>query len=152
MIKNLNKKTIVIIAAALIVISGITGFLVGKNTAKPKFNKNQIGLNGQFPGNNFSGGSRMTRGGNFGSTGMFQGEVLSKDASGITLKLNDGDSKVIIVPESANVYKMGKAAINDIEVGQSVSISGKQNEDGSVECRSIQIQEGTPANQAPIAQ
>ena len=151
MIKNLNKKTIVIIAAALIVVSGITGFLIGKNTAKPKFNKNQIGLNGQFPGNNL-GGSRITRGGNFGGTGMFQGEVLSKDASGITLKLNDGGSKVIIVPESANVYKMGKAAINDIEVGQSVSISGKQNEDGSVECRSIQIQEKAPANQAPAVQ
>lgn len=92
---------------------------------------------------NYQGGQRGTGGGGrnglASGNGFTGGEILSKDANGITIKLRDGSSKIVLVSGSTPVMKAAQGSIADLNVGEQVTITGTQNSDGSITAQSVQI-------------
>ncbi len=122
-----NKKISVIVAA--LVVLGIVfygGVKYGESNAQT-----QTSMQSKFGG---KGGQRMTRSG-----GINQGQVLTEDDQSITIKLQDGGSKIIFLTDSTPIMKSVPGAREDIATGTDVMVIGNQNSDGSVSAQSIQI-------------
>lgn len=73
--------------------------------------------------------------------GMTSGEITSKDDESLTIKTSDGSSKIIIVAESTNYQETVKAALSDLAVGDSVTVLGSSNSDGSITAQTVTIGE-----------
>jgi hypothetical protein len=122
-----------------IVLIGATfygGMVYGKSTASAR---------GQF--RNGMMGGRFGGGGMRGMNGGFAaGEILSKDATSLTIKMPDGSTKIIVISQSVQVSKMAPGSLDDLTVGTNVLVTGTPNSDGSLTGQTIQIRPaGSPA-------
>ena len=72
-----------------------------------------------------------------GGAGNVFGEVLSKDATSITVKLANGGSKIIFVASSTAVQKTSAGTIDDIVIGSQITANGQVNADGSINATTI---------------
>lgn len=98
---------------------------------------------------NFNGQSGMVRGGNRGGVGQVAGarsgfrpivgEILSSDDKSITVKLNDGSSKIVLLSDKTSINKAEVATSSDLKTGEKVSVFGQTNTDGSVTAQNIQL-------------
>lgn len=79
-------------------------------------------------------GGQVVRGG-----GMTQGEVLSVDDTGITVKGRDGGSKIIIMSTSTKIFKSVDTAKSDLKQGTNVMVAGTANPDGSISASSVSV-------------
>jgi hypothetical protein len=79
-------------------------------------------------------GQRQRTGQNF-----VLGQVISKDEKSLTIKLADGSTKIVFLSQSTQITKATEGSIEDIEIGKEISVTGTQNEDGSLTARTIQI-------------
>lgn len=126
-----NTKIIISLLIAIIFFAG--GVAYGKTSFKrgmmggAQFGAARIGLNGQSA-------QRGIRGGN-----AVSGEVLSKDATSVTVKLANGGSKIILTASSTAVLKTSQGSIDDLATGAFITVIGTQNADGSVTAQSIQL-------------
>ncbi len=134
----MNNKTALIIIA--IVIAGITfwsGVQFGKNqtSAKTRTSGAQFFGSGINSGN--TTGTRNFRGsvgGNF-----ISGEIISKDNQSVTIKLQDGSTKIVFYSGNTVIQKTIAGSNNDLSVNTAVTITGTTNSDGSFSANSIQI-------------
>jgi hypothetical protein len=130
--KNIS---IVISVIVLVVVAGgsfYSGMMYGKSQS-PK-----AGING----GNFQ--TRVNRGGANGSN-FISGDIISKDANSVTLKLsNNTGSKIIFYSGITQINKQAVGTSDDLMAGTSVSVTGTTNTDGSITAQSIQIR---PAGQ-----
>ena len=146
------KKQIVIFVVILLV-SMAGSFFLGAAYSNSK-TKNS------FPGSIQSGmlgsGYGFNRGSTNGKNGIniANGEVLSKDDSSITLKDRNGGSKIILFSSSTTILKSTEGVIDDVKTGDSITVTGKTNSDGSVTAESIQIRDQIipQQNQEPVEQ
>lgn len=129
------KKNIVIAVGAALVAGAAFygGMLYGKGN-QPARDRSGSGPAGQFAGRAGAGAGSGLRGG-----GFVAGEVLSKDDSGITIKMSDGNTKIVLVGGSTHVFKSAEGSSDDLVIGASVMVSGKANGDGSITAESVQI-------------
>lgn len=153
----MNKLIAIVIATAVVVGGG--AFFGGMKYAQSKsprdqFSRGDFGANvggtaGQNHGDSFRGGTGGN--GQRGSRGGFTaGEIISKDDKSITVKLQDGGSKIIFYSDATEVGKFVSGSMSDLEIGKSIVANGTPNSDGSITAQSIQLRTlNTPDHTPP---
>ncbi len=140
----MNSKIIGSVVIVLIIAGGsfYGGMAYAKNNSTVSFRSGSS--NGQL-----TAGLGNRTGGSFGRTngGFVAGEILSKDATSITVKMQDGSTKIVLVSKSTQVQKSISGTLEDLSIGTNVTVTGSANNDGSVTAQSVQIR---PAGVTPI--
>ena len=125
----MQNKTILIGATALII--GVAGGFVGgikyQESKRPSFGR-QSGIGGGRNGGQTRGGFRPV-----------VGEILNNDDTSITVKLQDGSGKIVLVSDKTEINKADKASKDELKMGVRVAVFGTDNSDGSVTAQSIQL-------------
>ncbi len=127
--KNANIITILVLIIGL----GV-GFFGGM-----KYEQSQVSKQGFAEGNsarrNFQG--RMGQGNQPGRAVV--GQILNQDDKSIIVKLADGSSKIVLLPDAATVSKTESGSKSDLKVGENVAVFGSNNADGSMIAQNIQL-------------
>ena len=125
-----NNTILIAIIAALVFGGG--GFFAGMKYQDSNLAKNS--------------GREFNRAGNRGQFGQrggmgrpVAGEILSSDDKSITVKLQDGSSKIVLFSDKTQINKAAVAAETDLKVGEKVAVFGSENSDGSVTAQNIQL-------------
>ena len=132
----MKNNLIKIIAIAVVV--GLLGFYAGM-----QYQKSQRGnfLVGSRNGATGQQGTIGKQGNNIG--GPVNGEITSFDATTITVKTKDGNSKVIVYSDSTKVNKTSEGSKSDLKVGEEVMIIGTTSSDGTVTAQTISLGSGS---------
>lgn len=147
----MNKKNIIIGVILVVLIGGGT-FYGGMQYGTSKTKAAQAASRGNFSGG--AGGQRGPQGGQTGGQrangggGFINGDIISKDDTSITVKSQDGSSKIIFFSDSTMIGKAAAGSVSDLNVGEQVMVNGKANSDGTIAAQNIQIRP-TTANNAP---
>lgn len=123
-----------------VLVIGAGSFMGGMKYGQAKGGMRNVQAFGQMRGGQMGDAMNRRAGGLVG--GMLNGvngEVLSKDASSLTVKLRDGGSKQVLFSSSTQVSMMASGTIMDVNTGSNVFVSGKTNQDGSVTAETIQL-------------
>ncbi len=137
------KKIIPIVLGFIIVAGG--AFYAGM-----RYDQSKNASARQARGQQFGGGAGA-RGGVRGAGangGFVSGDILSKDDTSITVALRDGGSKIVFLSGTTQVMKTGTGSLQDLTIGEQVTVMGSANADGSVNAESVQIR---PMEQKPVA-
>jgi hypothetical protein len=129
------KNNIAVIAILALLVGGAAGFFGGmqyQKSQRPSFG--QFAGAGGFGTRGTSGAAGARRNGN-GAVGT----ILSVDANSMTVKLNDGSSKIVLLTGTTSINKAATATAADLTVGETVSAFGTTNTDGSVTATNVQI-------------
>lgn len=118
-----------------IILVGAGAFLGGmqyqKHQIATQFSQNSNGRFTTFRRNGGGGGS---------SNGApVSGIVSSVDPTGITVKLNDGSSKVVLLTDGTSITEATESSKQAIQSGNRVLVLGTTNSDGSVTAQSVQL-------------
>jgi len=130
------KNTIISVVLAAIVF-GVAGFYAGSKYSAINSNNRSAG---NFAGQAGAGGVRGGRGGTGG--GFTAGEIISIGDQSLTIKLPDGGSKIIFFTAETPIMKAAEGSKSDLKSGETVTVTGTANQDGSVTASSIQIRPG----------
>ena len=137
------KNNLVVTIIVAVVVAGLAFF------GGMQYQKSQV--------SNFAGGQEGFRqraaGQGQGGQAAFRpvrGNILSIDSTGMTVKLQDGSSKIIILSGSTTYMKEASATKDDVKTGNTVMVTGTNNSDGSVTAQSVQI--NPPALRTPTSQ
>jgi hypothetical protein len=124
---NRRNISITIVIAALVAAGAFFGGM--------KYAQSQR-IVGAAAGRQFRNGIRPvdTQGGR-----PVMGEILSQDDKSMTVKLQDGSTKIIILSESTAINKATEGSKQDLTTGARVFVTGKTNSDGSVTAQNIQL-------------
>ncbi|MFZ2024878.1 MAG: DUF5666 domain-containing protein [Microgenomates group bacterium] len=141
-----SKKNPTIVLGIIAIACAALGFFGGmkyQQTKSPSFARG--GLNNMQGGmqNNSqakqTGTTKNTNGIGKSFGGMQIGTIASMDETSLTVKLQDGSSKIVILSGTTTYKTMTDASKSDINVGDTIAISGSTNTDGSVSAQSIQL-------------
>jgi hypothetical protein len=146
-------------AAIAIVTVGCLSFYGGmkyQQTKRPSFtNSFANGQQGRNDGRNMTGAGQQFQGnGNRGDMMGFRpvsGEIISADKNSVTVKLDDGSSKIIIISDTTTINKASQATKDELVTGEKIAVFGQQNSDGSVTANTIQMNPiQTPVISQPV--
>ncbi len=131
----IKKNVIFAVVGVILFISGFYSGTKFVDSKQPNFVDKNI-MSGQFNTQNNALGSKTNALG-----GGVNGEILLKDENTITLKLRDGNSKIIFYSEKTTISKMASSTSEGLMVGDQATISGSSNSDGSINADSIQVRQ-----------
>jgi hypothetical protein len=135
----MNKNIIIGAIVGILVIGGGSFYAGTKYSGGSNSGRPIMGQDGQFRmsqnGQGF-GGARMGQG--MGGS-ITAGVILSKDAASITVKLQDGGSKIVFLTASTTITKSSVGSVNDLAVSENVIVNGAANSDESINAESIQL-------------
>jgi len=155
----MNKLIAIIIATAVVVGGG--AFFGGMKYAESKSPRGRVSqadfqnLQNLSPeerqqrlqelGANAGAGFRGGAGsGQRGGGGFTAGEIIAKDDKSVTVKLQDGGSKIVFLSDSTEITKSAAGVLSDLEIGKNISVNGTANSDGSVTAQTIQLRPANP--------
>ncbi|MFH1990450.1 MAG: hypothetical protein ABIJ19_01165 [Patescibacteria group bacterium] len=133
----MNKLITIVIAVAVVVGGG--AFYGGMKYAQSKAPQGRLSQADFQNLQNLSGGFREGRTGGQAGGGFTSGEIIAKDDKSVTVKLQDGGSKIVFLSDSTEITKSASGNINDLEIGKGISVNGTTNSDGSVTAQTIQL-------------
>jgi hypothetical protein len=142
------KKLLFSVLMTAVVIGGgafYGGMKYGQSKGPVGFGNLSAEQRRQFQQAGANMGGAMAGRGQKGS-GFANGEIISKDDKSVTVKLQDGGSKIVFFSGSTEVGKFANGTSADLSVGEAVTVSGDANQDGSITAKSIQIR---PAGSLP---
>ncbi len=130
-----NQSMIIVVVAVIVAGAAFFGGM--------KYQQSQAGSSANFA----NGGGQSPQGGTggrFGRNGAnglrpVVGQILSMDANSITVKLQDGSSKIVILSDSTRIEKTSPALKTDLTNGATVSAFGTANSDGSITAQNVQL-------------
>jgi hypothetical protein len=125
----MNKNIVIMVIIA--VVFGAGGFGIGVKYQESKRIASFRQFNGNVQGLR-TGGSRQ-------AFRPVNGEIIGSDEKSITVKLQDGSSKIVLLAESTQFLKSQSGSKEDLRVGEKVMVVGSDNTDGSVTAQNIQI-------------
>lgn len=141
----MNKKNLLVCAIIIILVGG-GAFYGGMQYGVSKTKAVQAASRGNFGGGTGgNGGQRGAQGVQNGGqragggTGFINGAIISKDDTSITVKAQDGSSKIIFFSNSTTIGKTAAGSISDLNADEQVIVNGKANSDGSITAQNIQI-------------
>jgi len=153
----MKNKKIVGLVIAFIVVAGISfyaGSKFGGNSNPAPMAQNGNGFARAGGATNGAGTQRGARAGG----GFVSGQIVSKDATSITVQLNavgsqngtantqtQEGSKIVFYTNGTAIMETTDGTVDDLAVGKNISVTGTANPDGSVNAQSIQIRPAAPA-------
>jgi len=149
MSKVVNTVIVVVVALILMVGSFYGGTLYGKQQAQADLPQAfrermaQMGA-GQVPGQGGQEGGNFQPGqGGFGRLGgqgggLF-GQIQAIDGDSLLVTGFDGQEVRVLLTDTTLIEKYASVTAVDLEPGEQVTVSGSENEDGSITARSVQV-------------
>lgn len=137
-------------SAAAVSMNFPEGFQAGDGAALPGDGTRPVGGRGQ-------GGAFAAPAGDLPG-GMTFGEIESIDGNTLTLTTQAGGTVTVQVTDTTLIEKNASVDVADLAVGESVIVSGSDNDDGSITARSVQVSPagrmmgGRPPGDAPSNQ
>jgi len=130
----MNKNMMVLLTVILIVVAAAGGFYAGLQYQKSQGAQfaGRSGANGQGFGGRFGGAN----GANFSPV---RGQILSISDNSITVKQQDGTTKIVVVSSTTAFANTQKAEKTDLKTGDNVMVEGTTNSDGSVTASNVSI-------------
>ena len=116
-------KNNLLITIIIAVVFGAVGFYAGM-----KYQQSQRARM-------FGAGQRQSR------TGFrpVNGEIIGVDDKSITVKAQDGSSKIVFISDTTAITRSAEGSVADLKEGQTVGVFGIENADGSITAQSIQL-------------
>ena len=130
----MKNNTVIVIITVLVIGAGT--FFAGMKYQESR----RSAIRGQF-GGNFAGrfGGQNQGAGNRSGFRPVAGEIINADDKSITVKLQDGSSKIILLSDKTEINKSEKASNTDLKAGVQVAVFGNENSDGSLTAQNIQL-------------
>lgn len=76
------------------------------------------------------------------------GQIIGKDSQSITVKQQDGSTKIVYISQTTTVLNTTASSLDDLTVGKQVSANGTANSDGSIAATNVQVRP-TPISPTP---
>ncbi len=127
------KKNDILIMLAVAVVFGLGGFFGGKQYQKS--HQPAFGFGQRLAGQTI--GSTAPRNGNFQRP--VSGEIISQDDKSVTVKMQDGSTKIVIVSDKTAINKATEGTKADLKTGEQITVMGTANSDGSLAAQTISI-------------
>ena len=127
------KKNSMIITIILVIAVGAGAFFAGM---KYQQSKRQASFSGQFGQGQ---GQRTGMGANRMGFRPVNGDIISSDDKSITVKLQDGSSRIVLLSDKTVYFKSSTGLKSDLKIGDKVAAFGTENSDGSVTAQNIQL-------------
>lgn len=121
----------VLFTVLLVIVVGGGAFFGGMKYQQSK----RTALTRQFNGQQ---GTRGIQGARNGFRPV-SGEIIGSDDKSITVKLQDGSSKIILLSDKTEINKADSGTKEDLKTGEKVMVIGQENSDGSVTAQNIQL-------------
>ncbi len=135
---KMKMNPMIMTAVVAVVVAGVSFFggMKYQQSKAPAFGGGRSGANGQFAG----GQGRAV--GATGSRSGFRpvsGQIVNVDAKSMTVKLQDGSSKIILLSDTTTFSKSDSGSKTDLTTGATVAVFGTDNSDGSLTAQNIQL-------------
>lgn len=121
----MNQKQIITIV--IVIVIGVGAFFAGMQYQQQKLSQ-RVEFNG----------SRQRLGQNANARAV-RGQIVSADSNSITVKMQDGSTRIIILSAATAINKAVSGSKDDLKIGEQVMAFGNDNSDGSVTAQNIQI-------------
>jgi len=133
------KNNHIFLILVLLIVVGAGAFYGGM-----KYQEGKLTSLGQGQGGgNFNGvrgtGRGMGQNGNRNGLRPVSGEIISADSGSITVKMQDGSSRIVLITDKTTINKAEVASVGDLKTGEKVAVFGSTNADGSVSAQNIQL-------------
>ncbi len=139
------KPIYVLILVIVFAAGGFYGGVLYQKSQSPSMaqtmNDSQGGKSGPQIVNDDGSGDFKMKGGQGPMQKMepVSGQIISQDSNSITVKLEDGSSKIINFTDQTKINKTTEVAVSDLKTGEQITALGSTNTDGSVTAENISI-------------
>lgn len=133
--KSKMPKSFIAVAIIAVLVIGGGAFYGGMKYQNYRLNQQRTQRMGNFSGGN----AGANRPGSRASGSFITGSIIAKDDKSITIKSQDGSTKIVYFSDSTTIAKSDQGTSSDLSVGENVNANGSANSDGTVAAQNIQI-------------